>query len=129
MGFDDRPDPLPLGLFEPFRGQAEAGSKPPFTLNPLVEGVVGLQPFRIGTTLSAVQQTGRLMAGFWSDAPYAPRAEDPTVRPIDALAELGKLIRDRGVVPAERSIGFLPRIRVVPVREGTTRPRIVAHHL
>jgi hypothetical protein len=38
-----------------------------------VEGGVGLHPFRIGTPLSAVQQTGRLMAGFWSDAPHAPK--------------------------------------------------------
>jgi hypothetical protein len=73
MGLNDGPDPLPLGLFEPFRGQAEAGRKLPFALNPLVEGVVGLYPVRIGTTLSAVQLTGRLMAGFWSDAPDAPR--------------------------------------------------------
>ena len=72
MGFNHGSDPLPLGLLEPFRGQAEAGRKLPFALNPLVEGVVGLHPFRIGTTLSAVQQTGRLMAGFWSDAPHAP---------------------------------------------------------
>src|SRR5512135_793085 len=77
MGFDDGPDPLPLVLFEPFRGQAEAGRKLPFALNPLVERVVGLHPFRIGTTLSAVQQTGRLRAGFWSDAPHAPTRSRP----------------------------------------------------
>jgi hypothetical protein len=33
MGFSDGPDPLPLGLLEPFRGQAEAGRKLPFALN------------------------------------------------------------------------------------------------
>src|SRR4051812_24252959 len=52
MGLDDGPDPLPLGLFEPFRGQAEAGSKLLLASNPLAEGIVGLHPFRIGASPS-----------------------------------------------------------------------------
>src|SRR5512135_1436844 len=96
MGFDHGPDPLPLGLFEPFRSQAEAGSKRPFALNPLVEGVVGLHPFRIGTTLSAVQQTGQLMAGFWSDAPHAPWVVFHDLTPVElagVLVQLAEAVR------------------------------------
>lgn len=72
MGFDDGPDPLPLGFFEPFRGEAEPGGQPLFALNPLAELVVGFHPSRLSTVPAAVQQTGRLMPGFWSDAPHAP---------------------------------------------------------
>jgi hypothetical protein len=49
MGFDDGPDPLPPGLFEPSRCQAEAGGKLLFALNPPAGRVVRLHPFRIGT--------------------------------------------------------------------------------
>src|SRR3954454_14081762 len=73
MGFDDGPDPLPLGVFEPFRGEAQPGGQPLFALNPLAELVVGFHPSRLSTVPAAVQQTGRLMPGFWSDAPHAPR--------------------------------------------------------
>jgi hypothetical protein len=72
LGFDDGPDPLLVGYFEPVRGQAEAGSKLLFALNPLAEVVVGLHPFRVSTSLSAVQQTGRLMPAFWSNATRPP---------------------------------------------------------
>src|SRR3954469_5906984 len=76
MGFDDGPDPLPLGFFEPFRGEAQPGGQPLFAPNPLAELVVGFHPSRLSTVPAAVQQTGRLMPGFWSDAPRAPRAPD-----------------------------------------------------
>ena len=35
MGFDHGPDPLPLGFFEPFRGEAQPGCKPLFAPDPL----------------------------------------------------------------------------------------------
>ena len=47
MGLDDGPDPLPLGFFEPFGGEAEPGGQPLFALNPLVELVVGFHPSRL----------------------------------------------------------------------------------
>src|SRR3954468_13572454 len=72
MGFDDGPDPLPLDFFEPLRGEAEPGGQPLFALNPLAELVVGFHPSRLSTVPAAVQQTGRLLPGFWSDAPHAP---------------------------------------------------------
>jgi hypothetical protein len=111
-GFNHGPDPLPLGLFEPFRSKAEAGRKLPFVLNPLVQGVVGLHPFGIGISLSAVQQTGWLMAGFWSDAPHAPSppGENPGV-PGEA--------RMRGDPPHGRRPQIHPN-RLVP----GPRPRI-----
>jgi len=46
MGFDDGPDPLLLGFFEPFRGEAEPGGKPLFAPNPLMELVVGFHSSR-----------------------------------------------------------------------------------
>src|SRR3954463_4692448 len=77
MGFDDGPDPLLLGFIEPFRGEAQAGGQPLFALNPLAELVVGFHPSRLSTVPAAVQQTGRLMPGFWSDAPHAPSSSGP----------------------------------------------------
>src|SRR5204863_5291094 len=78
MGFDDGPDPLSLGFFEPFRGEAQPGGQPLFALNPLAELVVGFHPSRLSTVPAAVQQTGRLMPGFWSGAPHAPTARGST---------------------------------------------------
>jgi hypothetical protein len=37
MGFDDGPDPLLLGFFEPCRGEAQPGGQPLLALNPLLE--------------------------------------------------------------------------------------------
>jgi len=34
MGFDHGPHPLPLGFFEPFRGEAQSGGKPLFAPDP-----------------------------------------------------------------------------------------------
>jgi hypothetical protein len=34
MGFDDGPDPLLLGFFEPFRGEAQPGGELPFAPDP-----------------------------------------------------------------------------------------------
>ena len=62
MGFDDGPDPLPLGGFQAFRCEAEPGGELPFAANPLFELVVGSHFPRLTISLVAVQQTGRLMA-------------------------------------------------------------------
>src|SRR5262249_115633 len=57
------------------------------------------------------------------------RADDPAVGPIDALAELGEVVRDRRVVPAGRPLPFVPPVGMRPVGEGATRLRVVARHL
>ena len=44
MGFDDGPDPLPLGPFQAFRGQAEPGGEPLLAPEPLFQLVVGSIP-------------------------------------------------------------------------------------
>src|SRR3954462_10473810 len=72
MGFDDGPDPLLLGFFEPFRGEAQRGGQPLLALNPLAELVVGFHPSTLIPVPAAVQQTGRLMAGFCADATRPP---------------------------------------------------------
>ena len=72
MGFNDGLDPLPLGFVQPFRGEVQAGGQPLLALDPLAELVVGFHPSRLSTIPAAVQQTGRLMPGFWSDASHAP---------------------------------------------------------
>ena len=66
MGFDDGPDPLALGFFQAFRGEAEPGGDLLFAANPLSELVVGFHPSRLTISPVAVQQTGRLMACSWS---------------------------------------------------------------
>src|SRR3954449_2000698 len=76
MGFDDGPDPLLLGFFETFRGEAQPGGQPLLAPNPLAELVVGFHPSTLITVPAAVQQTGRLMAGFCA---YAPRPPFPRV--------------------------------------------------
>jgi hypothetical protein len=60
MGFDDGPDSLPLGFFEPFGGEAKPGGKPLLAPNPLLELIVGLHPSRLTIDPVAVQQTGQL---------------------------------------------------------------------
>ena len=72
MGFDDGPDPLTLGLFQAFGGEAEPGGDLLFAANPLFELVVGFHSSRLTISPVAVQQTGRLMACFWSDATRTP---------------------------------------------------------
>src|SRR3954471_8041777 len=95
MGFDDGPDPLPLGFFEPFRREAEPGGQPLFALNPLAELVVGFHPSRLSTVPTAVQQTGRLMPGFWSDAPHAPYIVRQRERPGGWCPRAALLFRGR----------------------------------
>ena len=72
MGFDDGPDPLPLGFFEPFRGEAQPGGKPLFAPDPLSQIVVGFYLSRLNINRAAVQQTGRLMASSWSNDTRTP---------------------------------------------------------
>src|SRR4051812_6221971 len=72
MGFDDGPDPLALGLFQAFGGEAEPGGDLLFAANPLVELVVGFHASRLTSSPVAVQQTGRLRACSWSNATRTP---------------------------------------------------------
>src|SRR3954471_16802549 len=72
MGFDDGPDSLALGLFQALRGEAEACGDLPLAANPLLELVVGFHSSRLSMSPVAVQQTGRLMACIWSNAPRTP---------------------------------------------------------
>src|SRR3954449_8729810 len=72
MGFDDGPDPLLLGFFETFRGEAQPGGQPLLASNPLAELVVGFHPSTLIPVPAAVQKTGRLMAGFCADATRPP---------------------------------------------------------
>jgi hypothetical protein len=72
MGFDDSPDPLALGRFQAFGGEAEPGGDLLFAANPPVQLVVGFHPPRLTISPVAVQKTGRLMACFRSDATRTP---------------------------------------------------------
>jgi hypothetical protein len=72
MGLDNSPDPLALGLLQAFRGQAEPRAIPPYAANPLFELVVGFHSPKLINNSLAVQQTGRLVACFWSDATRPP---------------------------------------------------------
>src|SRR4051812_9764631 len=83
MGLDDGPDPLALGLFQTFGGEAEPGCDLLFAANPLIQLVVGFHPSRLTISPVAVQQTGQLTACSWSNAtrtpdlPSAPVASGP----------------------------------------------------
>jgi hypothetical protein len=72
----DGPDPLLLGFVEPFRGEAQPGDQPLFALNPFLELGVGFHPSGLSIGPVAVQQTGRIMAGFCSDACDSKRLFD-----------------------------------------------------
>src|SRR5262245_28411344 len=76
MGFDDGPDPLALGLFEAFRGEAGPGGDLLLAADLLFELVAGFHSSKLRIGLEAVQQTGRLMPVSCSDATWTPR---PTV--------------------------------------------------
>jgi hypothetical protein len=45
--FDNGPDPLSLGFFEPFRGEAQPGAQPLFAPDPLLQLVVDFHPSRL----------------------------------------------------------------------------------
>jgi len=72
MGFDDGPDSLPLGFFEPFGGEAKPGGKPLLAPNPPSELIVGFHHSRLTIDPVTVQETGRLMASFRSNATGTP---------------------------------------------------------
>ncbi len=72
MGFDDGPDSLPLGSFEPFGGEAKPGGKPLLAPNPPSELIVGFHHSRLTIDPVTVQETGRLMASFRSNATGTP---------------------------------------------------------
>src|SRR3954452_3784720 len=72
VGFDDGPDPLAPGFFQAFRGEAEAGGELLLAPDLLIELIVGFRPCRLCIRPAAVQQTGQLMAGFWSNASRRP---------------------------------------------------------
>ena len=68
MGFDDGPDPLLLGLFEPFRGELQPVGKPPFAADLIQELVVGFHHVRLSDAMVPVQQTGRQSVVFCAPA-------------------------------------------------------------
>jgi hypothetical protein len=72
MGFDDGPDPLPLGFFKPGRSKAQPGGKPLFAPDSLSQLVVGFHPTRLSISLPPVQETGRLIPVSWSNATRRP---------------------------------------------------------
>jgi hypothetical protein len=117
MGVDDSPDPLALGLFQAFGGEAEPGGDLLFAANPLVQLVVGFHPSRLTISPVAVQQTGRLMACFRSNATRTPIQknqlfhEPVTQGDCDAAADQlrhsgNRVKRERLVAIAKRK-GFL----------------------
>ena len=58
MGFDDGPDPLALGVFQAFRGEAEPGGDLLFAANPLLELVVGFHSSRLTISPVAARVAG-----------------------------------------------------------------------
>ena len=56
MGFDDGPDPLALGIFQTFGGEAEPGGNLTFAANPLFELVVGFHPSKATHRVAGGQQ-------------------------------------------------------------------------
>src|SRR5689334_16972188 len=81
MGFDDGPDALALGLVQALRGEAEACGNLLLAANPLLELVVGFHSSRLTMRPVAVQETGRLMAAFCSDATRPPSRSPGTPAP------------------------------------------------
>jgi hypothetical protein len=75
MGFDDGPDSLALGVVQVLRGEAQACGMLLLAANPFSELVVGFHCSGLTMSPVAVQQTGRLMAAFCSEATRSPEPD------------------------------------------------------
>jgi hypothetical protein len=98
MAFDDGPDPLSPGFFEPFRAEAQPGGNPLFAPHPCFHLIVGFHSLRLTIGPLAVQQ-GSLL---FEDTKFGEEFSDLGSVATDCLGDI------RGASGSEEADSRIP---------------------